>query len=689
MTDPSSIGYGFGAAIFAVLAILLLTGWRGRLPGALLIVAVGSSTLWSGLLAYGAAAATIEWPRWIPAMEVVRAGTWWLFLMGVLHGVSRRLLSSRSIWIGLALLAAALLLVVASPDDFPLRLDTDLVYSPVFVGLLVLPLGGLILIEQVWRNARPEGRWAVKFLCLSLLAIFAYDLLLWGHAFLAGTLDLTLWTARGMVNALVAPLIAISAARSNSWSTEIFVSRHVVFYTGSLILFGAVLGLTAIGGYYIRAYGGTWGGFAQVVLLFGTLVVLCTLALSTELRARLRVFLAKHFYSNRYDYRKEWLELTSILAENDTANLGERVLLGIQRIVDSTDSALWMMEDGQYVCQAARSMRFPEQNLDPEDPLIRFLADSDWVVNLDELRSKPELYHELSAPEWLVAVDDPWLVVPLRQQDNLLGFVVLGQSLAPRELNWEDWDLLRVAGREAASYLALKAASEELARARQFEAFNRLSAYVVHDLKNLVAQLGLVVSNARRHKDNPVFMVDAIQTVDHAVARMNRLLGQLRKDRFVAQEFDIVGLNRVVHEVVEERRSDSPSPSLQECDEGLQVLGDRDRLAAMLEHLIQNAQEATPPEGDVLVRIWRDGVWGVLEVQDSGTGMDERFVRNRLFEPFATTKGNAGLGMGVYQVRETVRLMGGRVDVQSRPGSGTTFKVCLPLHDTGTRAMTA
>jgi putative PEP-CTERM system histidine kinase len=266
---------------------------------------------------------------------------------------------------------------------------------------------------------------------------------------------------------------------------------------------------------------------------------------------------------------------------------------------------------------------------------------------------------------------------------------VLGQSRAPRNLNWEDWDLLRTAGREAASYLALAAASDELARARQFEAFNRLSAYVVHDLKNLVAQLGLVVSNAARHKENPAFMADVIQTVDHAVDKMNRLLGQLRKDRFVTQESDIVDINRAAREVIAQRQAQTPRPTLEDCDDVLQVLGNRDRLESVLEHLVQNAQEATPPEGEVSLRLFRDSDWAVLEVEDSGTGMDDSFVKDRLFRPFETTKGNAGLGMGAYQVRETVRLMGGRVDVRSRPDVGTTFEIRLPLHGVKSRVMTA
>jgi putative PEP-CTERM system histidine kinase len=253
------------------------------------------------------------------------------------------------------------------------------------------------------------------------------------------------------------------------------------------------------------------------------------------------------------------------------------------------------------------------------------------------------------------------------------------QSPTRGALNWEDSDLLKTVGRQAASYLVLWQATDALTESRQFEAFNRLSAYVVHDLKNFVAQLDLVVANSKRHLHKPGFMEDALQTVGNASARMNRLLGQLRKGRMESGATRSVNLNNVLEDVVAARSASKPAPVLEACPHELRISADRDRLGAVIEHLVQNAQEATPPEGHVTVRVSGDGAWALVEVQDDGCGMDADFIAERLFKPFDTTKGNAGMGVGVYESREFVHALGGEITVESALERGTLFRVKLPV----------
>jgi putative PEP-CTERM system histidine kinase len=265
------------------------------------------------------------------------------------------------------------------------------------------------------------------------------------------------------------------------------------------------------------------------------------------------------------------------------------------------------------------------------------------------------------------------------QGDTLVAFIVLLRSPSRGTLNWEDSDLLKTVGRQAASYLVLWQATDALAESRQFEAFNRLSAYIVHDLKNLVAQLDLVVDNARRHLNKPGFVKDAMKTVGSASAKMNRLLGQLRKGRAERGVASSVNLGTVLSEVVAARSTSSPQPLLEACSQELRISADRDRLSAVIEHLIQNAQEATPPDGGVRVRMSGNGDWALVEIEDDGCGMDAGFIADRLFKPFDTTKGNAGMGVGVYESREFVHGLGGEITVESAPRRGTLFRVKLPV----------
>jgi len=303
------------------------------------------------------------------------------------------------------------------------------------------------------------------------------------------------------------------------------------------------------------------------------------------------------------------------------------------------------------------------------------------VIDVQEFREDSDMYQGLDLPPWLTDSRSAWLVVPLLQKDHLLGFVVLSRSRAKRRVNWEDIDLLKTVGRQAASYIAVLELTEALGEARQFEAFNRLSAFVVHDLKNLIAQLSLVVSNARRHMDNREFVKDAIETVESAVNKMNRLMVQLRRDRMGMAQAEVIEPEGVLQQVMGCRSLEQPVPKLECTDDRLRILANRERFASVMEHLVQNAQEATPPDGRVQVRLSRDRDWVLIEVEDTGCGMAPEFIRDRLFRPFDTTKGNAGMGVGVYESREFVRAHGGSMDVSSEQGVGTTLRIRLPFQD--------
>ena len=278
----------------------------------------------------------------------------------------------------------------------------------------------------------------------------------------------------------------------------------------------------------------------------------------------------------------------------------------------------------------------------------------------------------------LEGADWAWLIVPLIHNEELLGFVTLNRPRVHQSLNWEITDLLKVAGKQAASYLAQYQAAEALAEAKQFEGFNRLSAFVVHDLKNLIAQLSLVTTNAVRHKHNPAFIDEAIRTIENSVARMNRLMAQLR-GAMSGGITDQVDLGEVLRQVVSERSAQKPVPELHLSTDGVYVNAEHDRIVSILGHVVQNAQEATGAQGEVAVRLRSEANQAIVNVQDNGCGMDEVFIRERLFKPFDSTKGLTGMGIGAYECREYVQSAGGDVWVSSKPGQGTVFSIHFPL----------
>jgi putative PEP-CTERM system histidine kinase len=464
---------------------------------------------------------------------------------------------------------------------------------------------------------------------------------------------------------------------------DIFVSRLMFFNTTALLGAGLYLLAMGQGGYYIRAYGGTWGTVVEIIFLFGAGLVLMVLFFSGKIRASLRVFINKHFFHYKYDYRDEWLRFIQTLSSGQPDDrLRERAIHSIAEIIDSPGGILWMRQMNRFVPVASWQMQVSESNvLDSDHPLIEFMTAKEWLVDIDEFERDPELYNNLAIPDWLLKMSHAWLIVPLIVHDHMLGFIVLARSPAQSHFNWEDSDLVKTAGRQAAVHLAQLEASQALAESKQFEARNRLSSYVMHDLKNLIAQLSLVVTNAGKHKNNPRFMEDAITTVDNSVQKMNRLLEHLRSDGMEVQETGSIELCATLEEVVQMMSNGRPVPSLDCQAKGIRIRADKDRCGAIIGHLIRNAQDATPADGRVIVRLFRRDRKAIIEVQDTGTGMDKAFIRDRLFRPFDSTKGKAGMGIGVYEARDYIHKLGGDLEVISRPGEGSTFRVRLSISE--------
>ena len=680
------ISYLSATGIFLVLLAVLLIGRTDGSFKRLLALASAATALWAAGAAYQAAYGS---PLIVPQLlELLRDFAWLTFLLHMLH-VKLGEKGATSTWLALA--RHGLYAVTATTMLFALYYHfnvTGLSFLSGFdfqlAGHLTLAIAGLVLLEHILRSTPADLIRAIKYLCFGIGGMFAYDFYLYSDALLFQRIDPALWEARGFINATVVPVIGVALARNPQWSPGVLVSRRVVFHTSALLGSGVYLLAMGLGGYYVRDYGGTWGIVAQTIFLFGAGLLLLILLFSGPLRARLRVFINKHFFHYKYDYREEWLRFIRTLSSNETdIPLPERAIRAIAQMIDSPGGVLWMRrEDGHFEPEAKWNMEPPLSANEPAgSSLIRFLEIQKWVINLDEYRRDPGLYQslgDLTMPSWLRTLPDAWLIAPLLLQEKLHGFVVLARSSAvSRHFNWEDCDLLKTTGTQAASHLAQHAASQALAEARQFEAFNRLSTYVVHDLKNLISQLSLVVSNAARHRNNPLFMENVISTVENSVTKMNRLLVRMR-DGVQADSKRMVNLAKLLEEVVRDAQAAKPAPVLECSTRDMAVTADRDRLASVMGHVIRNAQDATSDDGRVTVRLQTLNGHAVVEVEDNGCGMDEGFIRARLFRPFQTTKGDSGMGIGVYEAREFVRSLGGDIQVESKPGKGTIFRIQLP-----------
>jgi len=674
-----------GAVAFGLLSALLLAADRGHPTGRFLIGACLMSTLWLGL--GGAYYSGHEFGLQIAGLgvlELLRDLSWYAFLGAVLlRSHDARFARRISLLLGfstLVVLVAAVLIVAPTLIDGSQLATADIRKAALLCNLLLAILG-LVFIEQLIRVTRTDARWAIKHLCLGIGALFACDFYLYADALLFTRVDLDIWSARGAINAITVPLLALAAARNREWDLNIFVSRRVVFHSAAAVSAGLYLLLMSAAGYYFNSYGGTWGAALRTVFLFGAMLFLVTLIFSTQVRSYLRIFLAKHFYKNRYEYGEVWLSFTRKLSasDEDPRQLRHTMLRAIADIMDSTGGIMWCKEDdGTFVINTQWSIEGePAWVLSSDDPFIHTLESGQELVELQHDTGGVD--HGVPRPQWLNEMRRAWIAVPVLHGDELLAFLILAEPRTNQSITWEDRDLLRTVGRQAASYLAFLRATEALAEARQFEAFNRLSAFLVHDLKNVVAQLSLVVRNAERHRDNPEFITDAFTTIGDAVAKINRMLATLRQDSAdLEQKDEDVELNDLIDVAIASRSDSSPRPTFARDDDRIIVRAAYDRFLSVFEHLIQNAQDATGNGGEIRINLRLADGSVVVEIADTGCGMDEEFIRTRLFRPFDTTKGKAGMGIGMYESRHIVSAMGGRLDVVSTPGKGTSIKISLP-----------
>jgi putative PEP-CTERM system histidine kinase len=701
--------FTLSALAFALLGGLILVKGTSTRTGRLFVVAIIAQVFWA--VCFASVYTVYSAPAWlISVSEASRTFIWTLFLVS--FGLSANSSSlaptadSKTVstpqskstfvrrqWIAMAaaaLCTATIFLELAIYKGIPIG-------SANLGSKIIAAVLGLWCIEQLYRNTPQSLRWAIKFLCIALAALFGYDMVMYTEALLFERINYAWMSARGIANAVLVPLLAISAVRNRGWKVDIMVSRSMVLHSTTLLAAGVFLISMSTVGYYVRYFGGQWGEVGQALVLFIGFIALIVLLLSGQVRARLRVFVAKNFFSYRYDYREEWLALTRAFAEhNVTQSIGKKeenlplpskAILALGRFVESHEGSIWLAtKDSTF--RLSHTVPLPLDSnstivtqavIAASDPFLEFMRIKQWVVVLPEMQSRNDLYGGIKAP--LAITSDPvgWLVIPLLRGEEMIGFVTLRKPTAPMEINWEVRDILKTAARQTASYLAVESAVEELVVARQFDSFNRMSAFVVHDLKNLVAQLRLLLTNAARHKNNPEFQEDMLLTVENVMERMQGLLLQLRAGTAPIEQAQIVEIGLIIKDALDSKKALAVVPDVVYLNDTnrAQVKAHPDRLARVVGHLVQNASEACGTDGKILLEVDVVSNNVVLKVSDNGKGMSESFLSTQLFKPFETTKAH-GMGIGTFESKEYINQLGGHLEVHSVETRGTTFTIRLP-----------
>ena len=549
---------------------------------------------------------------------------------------------------------------------------------------LTTAAGALVLVHNFYGQAAPASRSHIRLAMLGLAWMWGYDLNYYTVTYIGSPSAPLLFQWRGVAVALSAPLFALGARHDEGWRFRL--SRAATFQSLSLLAICAYFALMAIVATALRGTGVDWSATIMIgvlaVMTVGAMVVLP----SARARGWLKVKLAKHLFEHRYDYRTEWLRFTETLghAGPDAAPLGERIVKAFADIVDSPGGLL-LVNEGRALSIAA-SWNWPAENppadqLDDAADFWSALESASRILEVQALREGWATTEDKQLPLPACILDEPqaWAVTPLIHHDRLVGVVVLAAPEYRRPLDWEDFDLLRTAGRQAASSLAEALGQEALSNAQRFEEFNRRFAFILHDVKNLVSQLSLVARNAERHADNPDFQTDMVATLKSSVGKMNDLLARLSpRSEARVQRVEAQPLRPLLANAIATKRGEHEVRLIGHA--GLWAEVDGPALEQALGHIIQNAVDACSANVPVTVRVAPNADFVTISVADKGVGMDSDFIRNRLFQPFSSSK-PGGFGIGAFEARSLITAMGGRLTVDSTPGRGTTFTIILPVAD--------
>jgi putative PEP-CTERM system histidine kinase len=691
------------AGLSEILSVLALVGfsvvalWLLARPTARMAVLMPAPRL----LTLAAAATAL----WCAALAMFGAGSSQAFVVQTLRDLAMLGWLSATFWTAVAPMSrplrlilrmlmtiAVLALVLGAAAHWRAGAEAEAWMAPTLIfAAMVVATGGLVIVDSGVRHASAGLRMPVMAVAGGFAMLWAYEL----NAQLIGAL--TGKRAQALIELLPAVVLltlptyvvaAMDIGRERMRLSRTAAVRTLILVGGAAYLI--VIGLT---GAIARWVGGDYAVLAQAASLVVALGAGGLLIVSARLRAWLSVMISKHFFEHRYDYRTEWMRFTATLGQGakgdddaDDRNLHGRVAKAMAELTGSP-AALLMLPGAGGSFRVAEQWQWPV-DVEGEDMALSvrsafMLQETRHIVDLDARRrglsgDVPD-GDDLALPAWLLSDPRAWVVVPILHFQRMIAVVVLHRPPVSRALDWEDLDVLRIAGQQAASYLAESQSQEALSEARRFDEFNRRFAFIMHDIKNLASQIGLLARNAERHADNPAFRADMVETLKISAGRLSDLLVRLApRARGTAAEAARVLIEPILNDVAAEARA--RRALFVGCQAGLAAWGDAAAVRQIVQHLVANAIDASASDTPVQVVAVSEHGRVRIDVIDQGSGMTRAFIRDELFKPFVSTK-DGGFGLGAFEALNIAQAMGGAIDVESEPGKGSSFTLSLPLAD--------
>lgn len=626
----------------------------------------------------------VFWKRFVFIAEALMAASWLLFAMSfartdywhVIGKFSRLLLI-------LSPLFAYFFIAIPIEEFF---------YSPEFSNEKILFLGNtgyvfnlllllysvvsIINLETTLRSSSGVNKWQIKYTVMGAGGIIAINIFYYSYALLYRSINMDFVPVRDGVFLVSNIVIGFSILRHKAMDVEVAISRNILFRSLSIFIVGFyLLGLGLIGE-GMRYFGPRAGTNITIFLGFIGAIVVMTIILSEQLRRKAIVFINKNFYSYKYDYREQWLSFTQrISLKNDFDELLGSIAEGFKEAIGSTGAAIWLKgrDKKEYVC--VKVLETNIVNAVPDSRLIEFLQNKKWILNVCDNECKTVV----SDNKEFIQKTGASLIVPLIHIDTLIGFIILRESLAENEYNYEDFDLLKTLAKQATLVIMNTQLADELIEAKEMEAMGRLSSFIIHDLKNSASMLSMIAQNAEEHIDNPDFQRDAMRAVSNTSEKIKGIIDKL-KNLPIKTELDLKysNLGECVKSAIAQVGLNGKANLSYKEIETVNTKYDNEELSKVIINLIMNAYDATGMKGEIKISTGIENGAAFIRVSDNGCGMSTEFIERNLFKPFQTTK-KKGLGIGLYQSKAIIDAHSGKMSVESREGRGTDFVIYLPI----------
>jgi putative PEP-CTERM system histidine kinase len=622
-------------------------------------------------------------------------GIWLLFSLSFARTDYKKFLAKWK-WISFAVFVFPVVLATifgkeffALPPGFSLSAAAfiPLGWSGYFFHLLVLSSVVVIMmnLEKTFRASVGTKRWQIKFMVLGVVSLFAVQVYISSEALLFSGVNINLDAVYSGAVIMADLLMILSLTRARSLALDIYLSQGFLY--GSITAIAVGLYLLAVGlmAKMINYFGGSNAQQLTDFFIFLALMGFTVVLLTQELREKAKRFILRNLKRPQHDYRKEWMTFTERTTSlTDTKHLCATVASIVAETLGAPSVSIWLSGDtqgevmlggstGLSNCEVDRLARLEigtaaliRATTGQELPVDFGVSEADWPGEIQ--RDYPNYFHDAQIR----------YCAPLIAGQQLLGLMTVSDRLANLPFSIHDLDLLKTFADQAAASLLNRKLSEQLVRAKEMEAFQTMSAFFVHDLKNVASTLSVMMGNLCTYFDDPVFRSDALKTMSQSVDKINAMCARLS---FLSTKPEIrlleTNLNELVVSALDGLNGSLKATVSNKLQPVPKVVMDPEQMKKVLVNLILNSNEAVGEDGEIVLATEEQDGWVRLSVNDNGCGMSKEFISHFLFQPFQSTK-KRGLGIGLFLSKKIVEAQRGRIEVESEEGKGSSFRILLP-----------